>query len=130
MKDLVGKTFGEWTVLKFDKFIQKIRVEYRYKLSSYKINLPYWICRCSCGRERSVAERNLTNTSHCGHRIINKTHGLSRTPEYIVWNSMQHRCKKDNIRCKDYFGRGIKVCQFLNESVINFLSIIISSYSR
>ena len=52
--DLVGRTFNNWTVLRFDK------------------NTPngptYWFCRCSCGTERTVIAASLINghSSSCG----------------------------------------------------------------
>lgn len=39
---------------------------------------------------------------------MNKSHGKSRTREYIIWSSMKLRCKNINNPCyKDYGGRGI-----------------------
>ena len=51
-KDLTGKVFGWWTVLKFDK------IKHRYK---------YWICRCKCGAEFSICGSALVcdRTSKC-----------------------------------------------------------------
>lgn len=41
----------------------------------------------------------------------NKTHGLSNTPEFYVWQSMQARCYRRSDRgYKNYGGRGIRVC--------------------
>lgn len=50
--DLTGQTFGELTVVERDK--EKPR---------------YWICRCSCGKEKSIQGYSLTNglTKTCGH---------------------------------------------------------------
>lgn len=42
---------------------------------------------------------------------MNKTHGLSKTPEYMTWNRMLSRCYNPIVdRYKNYGGRGIKVC--------------------
>lgn len=48
-KDLMGLKFGRWTVLRRDR-------------------LSYWICRCACGKEKSISSQSLrgsTSTS-CG----------------------------------------------------------------
>lgn len=52
--DLTGQQFGEYTVLERD-------------LS--KTGGPvYWICKCSCGSQKSVRGQNLRNgtSTHCG----------------------------------------------------------------
>lgn len=37
--DLIGQTFGEWTVLSY---------------AGVKGKNGYWLCRCSCGKEQEV----------------------------------------------------------------------------
>ena len=51
--DLTGQTFGLWTVLHRD---------------TSRTDIPYYICRCACGTERSVNKYNLKNGTswHCG----------------------------------------------------------------
>jgi hypothetical protein len=45
LEDLkLGRIFGEWEVLRFD---------------AIKNGKAYWVCRCSCGTERSVVGSNL-----------------------------------------------------------------------
>jgi len=47
INDLIGKNFGKWTVISFshkDKYYQK-----------------YWICRCTCGVEKSIQQAQLIN---------------------------------------------------------------------
>lgn len=40
------------------------------------------------------------------------THGMSRTPEYRVWEAMKRRCLNPRDSAwKDYGGRGITVCE-------------------
>ena len=52
--NLIGKNFGNWTVIERDYKIDKKRT--------------YWICKCSCGAERSVAGTSLTKgiSTSCG----------------------------------------------------------------
>ena len=53
--DLTGQQFGELTVLGRD--------------TSRKGNDTYWLCKCSCGKETSVARKHLINgdIKSCGH---------------------------------------------------------------
>lgn len=89
-----------------------------------------WLCKCDCGKEL-VANSNALrrgNTKSCGclkRETVRraKTHGLSRTPEYVTWCNMIARCtyqwRKDY---KHYGGRGIKVCDRWRRSFEAFLS--------
>lgn len=103
-EDLTSKTFGRWTVLKFD---------------SVKSNNSYWICKCACGKIVSVRRGDLISgrSTSCGcfrYEILTKgpiTHGMSRTTFYMVWFNIKRRCldpKTENYT--DYGGRGIIVC--------------------
>lgn len=53
--DMTGKQFGEWTVLERDL-----------------VNRRNWLCRCSCGTERSVDGVNLRKglSTSCNHKRI------------------------------------------------------------
>ena len=55
LQDLTGQTFGELTVLKRD--------------DTRKGKNAYWLCKCSCGKEKSVETRKLLSgeTKSCGH---------------------------------------------------------------
>lgn len=112
---LKQEIYGRWTVL--TKGIVKSGREYAY-------------CQCSCGTEREVRLRSLTNgeSVSCGchrrevARKTHTTHGLSNTPEYYVWESMRQRCYDTNCDCYPrYGGRGIKVCERW-ESFANFIA--------
>lgn len=107
-KDLTGAVFGRLTVINFHS-----KINNRYK----------WLCKCSCGKEKIVARKELMNgdTQSCG--CLQKeiaaeyqlTHGLSKTVEYKTWKSMRGRC--NNVNSPDYpryGGRGIKVCDRWN----------------
>lgn len=50
-------------------------------------------------------------------------HGLSRTPEYRVWQTMRHRCTQDTSPAwADYGGRGITICARWLNSPAQFLA--------
>lgn len=116
-KDIEGQTFGRWRVVSY----------------AGSDNGARWLCQCSCGSPpRVVATTNLMQGSKsCGclqreaaaetgktlHKrrrkvpCAVKTHGMSKTPEYLAWNQMIQRCTNKNLRnYSDYGGRGIKVC--------------------
>ncbi len=91
-----------------------------------------WKCQCDCGAFTSVTSTDLKNgnTKSCGclMRQINagshRTHGKTETPEYNAWEMMKVRCKPNHKQAKDYFERGIRVCERWNNSFVDFLSDI------
>lgn len=75
--------------------------------------LTFSVCRCDCGKERTVRNSSLVHgeTRSCGCIGANKTHGLAKSPTWNVWARMKGRCL--NVASpdyKDYGGRGIAVC--------------------
>lgn len=104
--DLRGRVFGRWTVIR-----RMPRPQQRY-----------WLCECSCPLKtrRGVFSSSLMlgHSSSCGcirleeDWVGTKTHGLTGTPRYVLWQSMMKRCNTPT--CKEYpnyGGRGIKVCK-------------------
>lgn len=94
-------------------------------------------CRCECGRETSPCQRELLNGNcqSCGRcrkltaaqkqaiSVRNRTHGMSRSPEYASWMGMKMRCTNPNDdRYADYGGRGIKVAPEWLNSFETFLA--------
>jgi len=98
--DLTGQRFRKLTVLRY----------------AHTNGHRYWVCRCDCGNEITVASNHLKKirgTASCGCAIAE--HGAARkgavTPLYRIWLSMRERC--NNPKCADYrhYGaRGITVC--------------------
>lgn len=69
-----------------------------------------WLCRCDCGNEIIVDNSNLRKQRQC-KRCASKTHGMSNTALYAVWDHMKQRCFNPHNRSyPDYGGRGITVC--------------------
>jgi len=103
-QSLLGKTFGELTVLEQTRFGK---------------NNNYYLCRCSCGREKEVRSDHLLRGEivSCGHvRYANSakakiTHGGTGSRLYTVWQDMLNRCRNPKVKCYPrYGGRGIFVC--------------------
>lgn len=99
----------------------------------------YWQCQCDCGVTKNVAASCLKNgmTRSCGclnsevvsarNRATMTTHGQSKTPLYIVWQSMIRRCEDPRLKAyADYGGRGISVCREWR-SPANFLAWAMTS---
>lgn len=64
---------------------------------------------CGCYKKKALAERV-------------KTHGLSKTSEFNIWQHIKDRCfNSNNKKYKHYGGRGIKVCKEWIESFEQFL---------
>lgn len=91
-----------------------------------------WLCRCDCGNSVEGFASNLyrEHTKSCGCVRVARaqvtalamqkanrengqpstTHGLSRSPTYVVWSHMIDRCHNQNCdQYKHYGGRGITV---------------------
>ena len=50
------------------------------------------------------------------------THGMSNTPEYLIWRSMRDRCQNpNNVLFRFYGGRGITVCERWRDSFAAFI---------
>ena len=108
VEDLTGKRFGEWEVLRLD------RTTTRNSKRGAR-----WICRCSCGTEKSVLGYSLRlgRTLSCGHRkselqiedLSGKTFGFLDVIEFggyhelpsgkkiTQWKCFCNNCKNDCI---------------------------------
>lgn len=103
-KALNGQRFGKLIVVKY--------------IYSDNHGETYWLCKCDCGNEIIVKRTNLRsgNTKSCGclHSDVlakrNETHGLSKTRQFSIWQSMIQRCYNPNTKFYErYGGRGITI---------------------
>ena len=129
-QDLTGMKFGRLLVIEEAPQIKK--------------GITRWRCLCDCGNEKVVTGRGLRfgETRSCGclrnelaseHMTkLHKTHGESRTPLYIKWYAMMHRCENPNdVNYKHYGARGISVCSEWRSSFIPFRDwALASGYSN
>lgn len=82
-----------------------------------------WLCRCECSAERLVHASALKggNTVSCGcwkaerakrdGWMLNRSHGMTKTPTWIVWDGIKQLCRNAQHKSyMDFGGRGIKVC--------------------
>ena len=72
-------------------------------------------CICDCGKDVIMSYRSFGVTKSCGcivYEVNSKRakHGKTKSKTYKTWVSMLGRVKEGNIRTKDYFDRGIDVC--------------------
>lgn len=103
--DLTKEKFGRLTVIE--------------RAENAKSGAVRWKCRCDCGKTVTVQRSNLKSggTKSCGclqkeiSIKVNTKHGMSRTIEYITWDSMLQRCNNPKtIGYKNYGFRGITIC--------------------
>lgn len=90
-----------------------------------------WRCICSCGKESVVSCAVLISgaTRSCGclreelRGSKQRTHGMTKTPTYVVWQAMRARCYYEkHPHYSNYGGRGIAVCDEWKDSFENFLA--------
>lgn len=95
-----------------------------------------WHCKCDCGKEITTKKDNLLQgkTRSCGCLYLesasklHKSHGMSNTRLFYIWQSMRHRCTIKNDRAyKNYGGRGIKVCEEWTSDFMNFYNWAINN---
>jgi hypothetical protein len=99
------------------------------RLEQVKGRCYLFLCRCECGKEKTVHSANLYNqsTRSCGclHTEINSsihtTHGGKRSAEYRIWCGLKYRCNQPHSPAyKNYGARGIKVCPAWDASFAAF----------
>ena len=124
--DLTGTRYGKLTVIEeADKYISPSGHKY-----------TRWKCQCDCGNIIYATSNNLRRGHYksCGcfrktygekAKDINTTHGGTANGEherlYKVWANMKARCyNPNNLRYKDWGGRGIEVCDAWKDDYKSF----------
>lgn len=94
--DLSDKRFGS--------LVAKFPTKEKTKNGSF-----IWLCECDCGNTIELATRVLVHNGRkncgCTGRKV-KNHGLSKTSEYVSWQNMLARCRR-NI---EYY-EDVEVCE-------------------
>ena len=65
VNDIIGKSFGKWTVLKFS-----YKTLYKYK-TKHQFNY-FYLCKCACGTEKIVERKNLLSGQSCSCGCVHK----------------------------------------------------------
>jgi len=101
LNNITGKRFGRLTAVSFCIINKRTQ----------------WLCTCDCGTTTTVNSYKLQTgiTKSCGclrqGPPKNRTHNMSKAPEYWVWNQLRDRCLNPNNHAfARYGGRGISVC--------------------
>ena len=93
----------------------------KYGRLTFIESLPHgkWAMLCDCGTRRELpsanVRRGLTKSCGCYRRQWaadqKRTHGMTGTPTYQIWQGMKRRCDNPNTEdYRNYGGRGIRVC--------------------
>lgn len=113
---MIGKKFGRSLVISAVEPATKGRLRF--------------LCQCDCGALHESDGRHLRSggTTSCGclgreHVIAAaKSHGKSKTPDYMIWRSMKTRCTLPTVATYHHYGgRGISVCSQWMESFETFM---------
>lgn len=96
-QNLEGNIYGKWTVLTY-------------------LGRRMWLCKCECGKEKSVHSSNLLSgkslSCGCGKNKDKITHYKSNSRLYNVWRGIKTRCYNQNsTKFYLYGGRGISMCE-------------------
>lgn len=124
MEDMTGKIYGNLTVIRFSHYDKKRN--------------SYWLCKCSCGKEKIVRRNHLLSggVSSCGCQKpikcgnASRKHGVWAKNKriYKIWSCMNRRCyDKRNPNYLWYGGKGVKVCEEWKNSPTNFYNWAISA---
>lgn len=99
VEDLVGKTFGAWTVT------EKIKNENR--------NEWQWVAICSCGNKKIASKSTLKkDATTTNHRCNRQFHNMTNSSTYKIWKGMFQRCYNQNNCSYKYYGElGITICE-------------------
>lgn len=116
--EYIGKKLGKLTMLSY--------IGIRYN------KVKYIKVKCDCGKEFDTTltkfiNNKVTQCKDCA-KESRKTHGLSNTRLYHVWEHMKYRC--NNPKCANfinYGGRGIKICEEWNKSSSSFIKWALSN---
>lgn len=73
--DLIGRKFNRLTVIKFD------RVEHKRDSKGKNRDKGYWVCKCDCGKEVSIARNELVG-------YASKTSNYNLLPNINDFNDM------------------------------------------
>ena len=110
-QQMIGKRYGTLTVLS--------EVQLRNKNG----HILYHV-KCDCGKEKQVLGASLRSgaSRSCNKcSLLTGSHGMWKSREFSIWQSMKDRCyNPNNPRYKNYGGRGILVCERWKESFKNF----------
>lgn len=110
-KNLTNQTFGYLTCISIDTT----------KTTSKH---TYWLCKCICGKKRSLQTYQLTSgkVTSCGCKNTRRLKvPQSQKRLYGIYNSMLSRCyKQNNISYKYYGLKGITVCDEWKNSFSSF----------
>ena len=114
-RDLKGIVFGKLLVLE--------------SCGKGKDKHYYSKVRCECGKEYLVPDSELI----CGRRkgcrkCCKKTHGMTNTKLFNIWQSMKQRCNDKNSDKYCFYGeRNIKVCDEWMNNFMNFYNWAINN---
>ena len=88
-------------------------------------HITKWLCICDCGKTFEAIGSNIVKGSHksCGCTRFQKTHGMTNSRLYRIWNDMVTRCEYTSHKSYHrYGGRGIKVCDEWRHDPSTFIS--------
>ena len=116
--DLTGQRFGKLLVIERANVVGKAGQNAK------------WKCLCDCGKTHIVYSHCLKDGSvkSCGCLLVemHKTHGMTKTKLYSVWNCIKQRCNNPNYKnYDDYGGRGIKLFKDWQDDFLAFREYVV-----
>lgn len=112
--NMVGKKYGKLTITK--------ELPERNKNGHIMYE-----CKCDCGNVKNILGASIRDgkSKSCGclHIGAMSKHGMWKTPEFKIWNSMLFRCSAKS-KSTRYYQRGIRVCERWKDKSNGFLNFI------
>lgn len=99
----------------------------------------HFVCECDCGGIVAVSMQSLRRglTRSCGclrkdlNSVVNSSHRMSKSKEYLSWQSMKKRCfNKNELAYEQYGEKGITVCSGWKDSFESFFQDLGSMSGR
>ena len=110
------------------KLVKKLNMRPPKSGKGRKKRYGLFVCECGALKEKVMNQKIPELCISCKNKKQNSSHGKSNTKLYQTWKRMKTRCSKHNKYAKkNYYDRGICVCEEWNNDFLSFFSWAINN---